>query len=186
MKILFLLLFFLQVVGCAGVVIYPDRVKSAKDLTEFKCGMFKYVVSSESDSRIRRDSIAIVNEGIFAAIDECNSIGSKKEVLVTILLDDPTGENRVDGRTLISLPFFLQTLSILPIANDVNLQIIFHNTDSQKKEIYESRVFGVLSFFYLFFNLNFEFNKENANSNFYEKMKLAILNYESKRKVYEK
>lgn len=177
---------FLQFISCSGMVIYPNRIKSVENLKGITCGSYKYIISTNSDIRIGRDSFGIINDGIFSAIDECNLSNSQKEVLVTIQIGDTKGENRSDGRTLSSLLFAISSASVLPIASDVYLSIKFHDTDSQRKASYEYTVITVFNPLFLFFKLDYDYNKRNADANFYEPLKIAILNFESMQKNYEK
>lgn len=177
---------FFHFISCSGMIIYPNRIKSVENLKGIKCGSYKYIISTNSDIRIGRDSFGIMNDGIFSAIDECNLSNSQKEVLVTIQIGDTKGENRSDGRTLSSLPFAISSASVLPIASDVYLSIKFHDTDSQRKASYEYTVITVFNPLFLFFKLDYDYNKRNVRANFYEPLKIAILNFESMQKNYEK
>ncbi len=136
-------------IGCSSMVIYPNRIKSTEHLKGIKCGSYKYILSDNSDIRIGRNSFGIINDGIFSAIDECNATNSSKEVLVTIQLSDANGENRSEGRTLLSLPFAISSASVLPIASDAYLSVKFHDTDSQRKISYEYTVFNPLFVFFI-------------------------------------
>ncbi|MCT8334509.1 hypothetical protein NUH30_12570 [Leptospira sp. 85282-16] len=183
----YLILFIVFCENCSSVAILPNRLETKSRLKKEICGGYNYLLSSESSFQVKKGSnLFIFNDGIFEAVDECNTTSSSKKVYITIKLDQDHDNSSEIGKFLFSYPFVIGTFTILPFSAETKLKITFASAANKRILNQNRKIFVILApVYFLFRFINYSENSKKLDAVAYEQMKLAILSFESREKIYE-